>query len=240
MNRPNVNFTREPIIETVITPKEGSKLVIRNSNGSHQEDYGVSSVEVVSFGKSFFFRSLEKPKPFLLPVSEYEVIEMREIRTVLKKPKTEKTIKIGGGKATAKTSNKSKEKEIQKAIPEKEEQKKASRKTSRRKSSSTKKEKAPSPTRRTLLPPPTILISEQINRYKDYLDKKESSTDQEEEEKIEKFPPPSSEDLSLFPEEAFSQAPQMFEENEEVEDKIIEIEEETPTSSETEEDWTPP
>ena len=28
-----VNFTREPIIETVITPREGCKLVVRNSKG---------------------------------------------------------------------------------------------------------------------------------------------------------------------------------------------------------------
>ena len=36
-----MHFTREPIIETVITPKEGSKLLIRNSKGGGKEDYFV-------------------------------------------------------------------------------------------------------------------------------------------------------------------------------------------------------
>ena len=59
-----VDFTREPIVETVITPKEGCKLVVRSSKSSGQEEYFVDAVEVVSFGTSFFFRSLERPKSF--------------------------------------------------------------------------------------------------------------------------------------------------------------------------------
>ena len=55
-----MNYTREPIVETVITPKDGFKLIIRNSKGSKQEEYAVDAVEVVSFGQSMFFRSLEK------------------------------------------------------------------------------------------------------------------------------------------------------------------------------------
>lgn len=49
-----MNFTREPIIETIITPKDGYKLVVRNSKGDSQEEYHVDAVEVVSFGHSFF------------------------------------------------------------------------------------------------------------------------------------------------------------------------------------------
>ena len=79
-----VNFTREPIKETVITPKDGCKLVVRNSKGVGQEDYFVDALEVVSFGSALFFRSLERPKAFLLPVSEYEVLEVKETRMVLK------------------------------------------------------------------------------------------------------------------------------------------------------------
>ena len=236
-----MDFTREPIIETIITPKEGFKLVIRNSSGKLQEEYGVSSVEIVSFGKSLFFRSLEKPKPFLLPVSEYEVIETREIRTVLKKPQTEKTIKIGGGKATGKTANKSKEKETHKENSEKEKPKKSSRRNSSSEKKPKKEAPPPSSTRRTLLPPPTSLISEQINRYKDYLSHKISGISQEdsEKEKVEKLELPQSEEPSLFPEETISQPSKMFEESEDIEDKIIEIEEEASASSETEEDWNP-
>lgn len=93
-----MNFTREPIIETVITPREGCKLVVRNSKGNGQEDYFVDAVEVVSFGHSFFFRSLERPKSFLVPVSDYEILELKETRMVLKNVTTDRSIKIGGGR----------------------------------------------------------------------------------------------------------------------------------------------
>lgn len=93
-----MNFTREPIIETVITPREGCKLVIRSSKANGGEDYFVDAVEVVSFGHSFFFRSQERPKSFLVPVSDYEVLELKETRMVLKNVSGDKSIKIGGGK----------------------------------------------------------------------------------------------------------------------------------------------
>lgn len=93
-----MDFTREPIIETVITPKEGYKLVIRNSKGVGQEEHFVDAVEVVSFGAALFFRSTEKPKPFLVPVSDYEVLEVREARMVLKYATLDRSIRIGGGK----------------------------------------------------------------------------------------------------------------------------------------------
>jgi hypothetical protein len=93
-----VNFTREPIIETIISPKEGFKLLVRNSKGENFEEYYVDSVEVVSFGRAFFFRSTERPKAFLVPVSDYEVVEVKEARVALKNASYEKNIKIGGGR----------------------------------------------------------------------------------------------------------------------------------------------
>lgn len=93
-----MNFTREPIIETVITPREGCKLVVRSSKGVAQEDYYVDAVEVVSFGHSFFFRSQERPKSFLVPVSDYEILELKETRMVLKNVTNDRSIKIGGGR----------------------------------------------------------------------------------------------------------------------------------------------
>ena len=93
-----MNFTREPIIETVITPREGCKLVVRSSKGNGQEDYFVDAVEVVSFGHSFFFRSQERPKSFLVPVSDYEILELKETRMVLKNVSTDRSIKISGGR----------------------------------------------------------------------------------------------------------------------------------------------
>ncbi|MCH9612847.1 MAG: hypothetical protein S4CHLAM102_13460 [Chlamydiia bacterium] len=93
-----MNFTRDPIIETIISPREGYKLSIRNSKGGHSEEYQVDALEVVSFGAALFYRHLEKPRPFMVPVGDYEVVEVRETRLIPKKPVVEKTIKIAGGK----------------------------------------------------------------------------------------------------------------------------------------------
>lgn len=164
-----MDFTREPLVETVITPKEGFKLIIRASSGNSEEEYSVGAVEVVSFGNCYFFRSLEKPKAFLLPMTEYEVVESRETRTVLKKPQVEKSIKIGGGKKTESTDEAEEE-------PKKKERKRSRKKRATKEEKTevapteeVKKEETPPPPRRTLLPPPTSLISDQIDRYKNYL-----------------------------------------------------------------------
>lgn len=93
-----MDFTREPIIQSVITPREGCKLVVRSSKSSGQEEYFVDAVEIISFGHSFFFRSLERPKAFLVPVSDYEILEVREARMVLKNVGIDRAIKIGGGR----------------------------------------------------------------------------------------------------------------------------------------------
>lgn len=106
-----MDFTREPIIETIITPKEGCKLVVRSSKNAGQEEYFVDAVEVVAFGQAFFFRSLERPKPFLVPIVDYEVLEVREARMVLKNVGIDRSIKIGGGRETSPRSVKSPEKE---------------------------------------------------------------------------------------------------------------------------------
>lgn len=106
-----MDFTREPIIETVITPKEGCKIVVRSSKTVGQEEYFVDAVEVVSFGNSFFFRSLERPKAFLVPTSDYEILEVRETRMVLKSVGLDRSIKIGGGKEQTKAKEAVAEKE---------------------------------------------------------------------------------------------------------------------------------
>lgn len=108
-----MDFTREPIIETVITPKEGFKLVVRSSKSSGQEEYFVDAVEVVSFGSSFYFRSQERPKSFLVPATDYEVLEVREARMVLKNVGLDRSIKIGGGReASVKPSKETVETEV--------------------------------------------------------------------------------------------------------------------------------
>lgn len=101
-----MDFTREPIIETIITPRDGFKLVVRNSKSIGQEEYFVESVEVVSFGHSFFFRSLERPKSFLLPINDYEILEVKETRIVLKQANIERSTKISIGREPASKASK--------------------------------------------------------------------------------------------------------------------------------------
>ena len=110
-----MNFTREPIIETIITPKEGYKLIIRNSKVSGAEEYVVDAIEIVSFGQSLFFRSMERPKPFIVPVSDYEIVETKETRVVLKNASFERSIKIGGGREASLKVSKEKAVAVQEA-----------------------------------------------------------------------------------------------------------------------------
>lgn len=93
-----MHFTREPIIETIVTPREGYKLLVRSSKLSGGDEYTVDALEIVSFGHAYFYRSTEKPRPFLLSSTDYEVVETRETKIALKTTGVERGIKIGGGK----------------------------------------------------------------------------------------------------------------------------------------------
>ena len=111
-----MDFTRDPIIETIITPKDGYKLVVRNSKYLGKEEYLVDAVEVITFGQTAFFRSLERPTSFLLPIGDYELVETREARMVLKNVGIERSIKIGGGKETHHKNGRSAEKEVDSCV----------------------------------------------------------------------------------------------------------------------------
>ena len=93
-----MNFTREPIVETIISAKEGFKLSIKSSKHLNPEEYLVDAVEVVSFSGALFYRHQEKPKSFFVPIHDYEVQEVREAKLTIRSPVMEKSIKIGGGK----------------------------------------------------------------------------------------------------------------------------------------------
>ncbi len=108
-----VDFTRQPIIESIITPKEGCKLVVRSSKGVAQEEFFVDSLEVVSFSNFLFYRSLERPKCFMVPVTDYEVLEVREARMVLKNVGVDRTIKIGGGRVKSEPQPEREKPEVQ-------------------------------------------------------------------------------------------------------------------------------
>jgi hypothetical protein len=202
-----VNFTREPLIETVITPKDGYKLVVRSSKGGGQEEFFVDAVEVISFGNTSFFRSLEKPKCFLVPVSDYEILEVREPRMVLKSSGTERGIKIGGGRETLMKVVKE-EAPIQEIEPTALAEQRADKRRERRRSrkrrgkgeheeesvelevvEEPKEKKAEKP---YLIPPPSTLISETITRYKMNLpadeEEKEESLHQNSEQEDEEIP----------------------------------------------------
>ncbi|MBN1915264.1 MAG: hypothetical protein JW769_05185 [Parachlamydiales bacterium] len=141
-----MHFTRDPIIETIITPKEGNALLVRNSKNPSQDDYLVDCVELVNFGGGIFFRSLEKPKSFLLPVTDYEVVEVKEAKMVLKNAVMEKSIKIGGGKQQEKMPKKSKRRKNEKSAVS---------------INNEEGQEAPAITRK-LIPPPTTLIKQKI------------------------------------------------------------------------------
>lgn len=191
-----MNFTREPIIETIITAKEGHKLVLRNSKTPNQEEYFVDAVEIISYGNTCFYRCLEKPKAFVIPVSDYEVLEVRETRVVLKTTGIEKGgIKIGGGRESSlKAPKESKEEASLEAVEnedgEQRTDKRRDRKRMRKKRERVESEEdqeevglietpseeaelgqvtppPPREERASLIPPPSTLISETLARYKE-------------------------------------------------------------------------
>ncbi len=181
-----MNFTREPLIETVISPKEGYKLVLRNSKVGGQEEYFVDAVEVISFGKATFYRSLEKPKGFLLPVADYEILETRETRMVLKTPGSEKGIKIAGGREAPLKVKEETPTEETTQEPRGDKRRERGRRSRKRRGKGDYEEEAPEGAaeapiaekgeerkpeerraeRPSLIPPPSTLISETIVRYK--------------------------------------------------------------------------
>lgn len=171
------------MIETIITPRDGFKLILRANRGD--KEFNVDAVEVVNFGNALFFRSTERPKSFLLPVAEYEVVETRETRVVLKNASVDKSVKIAGGKEA---------KEEKEPAP-KEAKKRERRRTRRRRGSATEEtaegEAAPTKVFTGLIPPPSNLISEEEkpkepDLFKDQLG--EGETKKEEQPKKEAKP----------------------------------------------------
>jgi hypothetical protein len=180
-----MHFTREPIIETVISSREGYKLLIRNTKGERTE-YRVEALEIVSFGVSHFYRSTERTNPFLLPVTDFEVVEFKDMKMPLK---------LGGVEKAAQVLPRISEDEEKEVLAEESEQpptgryeKKRERRRGRRRrggsggdahseaivtqpeaevktETESGAEVAPSFISK-LFPPPPTLIKETLNRYK--------------------------------------------------------------------------
>ncbi len=91
-------FTRDPVIETVITSREGYKLSIRNSKHLSQDPFVVEAVEVIRLGGTSFFRNCDHSKPFLVPAADYEVMEVRDAKINLKAVGLDRGVKIVGGR----------------------------------------------------------------------------------------------------------------------------------------------
>lgn len=172
-----MNFTREPIVETIISAKEGYKLSIKSSKTTNGEEYLVDAVEVVSYHGSFFYRCQERPKTFFIPANDFEIVEVKETRILIKNPNIDKNIKIAGGK-----EKQAKAEEQPKEAP-KQEQKREKKKGRRGKTKVIEaKEQQPKPKEikesteekdqdkpsvfSHLLTPPTGLISETLVKYK--------------------------------------------------------------------------
>lgn len=189
-----MNFTREPILETIISAKDGYKLSIKSSKGNENEEYLVDAVEVVSFGGSFFYRCQERPKTFFIPAGDFEIVEVKETRILIKNPNIDKNIKIAGGNKEQQKQTKP-EDQIAKDAPKYQEQKRDKKKGRRNKPKTVEadkeetkeaadKSKAPAtPTAPAaqdgkapeqpkpsvfshLLTPPTGLISDSLEKYK--------------------------------------------------------------------------
>ncbi|ANH78424.1 GrgA family transcription factor [Candidatus Chlamydia sanziniae] len=91
-------FTRDPVIETVITSREGYKLSVRNTKHFSQDPFIVEAIEVISLGSICFFRNCDHSKPFIVPAGDYEVMEIRDTKINLKAIGLDRSVKIAGGR----------------------------------------------------------------------------------------------------------------------------------------------
>lgn len=179
-----MNFTREPLIESVISSNDGYKLRLTKitRNKEQEEDFLVDALEVVSFGSSYFYRHREKPKSFLLPVNEYVLVQVKDTRLSLKYATVDKSIKITPDKEMKKSESRSssgksanqnvkegqKEKVVDKKVQKKPSKTKVEKKEIVKEPKSTKvvdKDQGDQTTARVLAPP-LNLISDSLKKYK--------------------------------------------------------------------------
>lgn len=194
-----MNFTREPIIESVITAREGCILLVRSARAEGAEEYFVDAVEVVSFGPAFFFRCMERTPPFFLPVGHYEVVEVKESRMELKASSFDKSIKIGQKKDMPEKAQEPMESKKQKKSKRRRgqhgqsmQQQPMHQAPQQQVAQESSKEQPPQPpVSRKLFPPPSKLIKDQISKYKPQEGQEpqaETSAEEKPKKKEESFP----------------------------------------------------
>ncbi len=159
-------FTRDPVVETLITAREGYRLLIRSTTSTEHEEFLVDMVEVVNLGSVCFFRSLEKPKAFLIPAADYVLLEVKEQRVALKAPITVSQQK-GSSKGNQKDSHRGENPPTQKHSGKK--QKKQRKIAEEEEVITPPREPVEEPVmeKPLLIPPPPLLISDTISRYKE-------------------------------------------------------------------------
>lgn len=89
-----MHFTREPIVESVLSARDGYKLVLKNSKLASTTEISAEVIEIVSFAGTVFYRSQDRSKNFLLPASDFELSEVKDGRLVLKNISLEKSNKL--------------------------------------------------------------------------------------------------------------------------------------------------
>jgi hypothetical protein len=89
-----VHYTREPIIESILSARDGFKLVLKNSKTVSSQEISAEVIEIVSFAGAVFYRSQDRSKNFLVPASDFEIAEVKDARLVLKNISLEKSSKL--------------------------------------------------------------------------------------------------------------------------------------------------
>lgn len=71
-----MHFTREPIIETIISARAGGELVLR-SFGHDAIEFRATTIEVIQLGTIIFYRSSDMYNDFLLSSQSHSLFETR-------------------------------------------------------------------------------------------------------------------------------------------------------------------
>lgn len=89
-----MHFTREPIIESILSARDGYKLVLKNSKTPSSSEISSEVIEIVSFSGTVFYRSQDRSRNFLLPATDFEIVEVKDSRLVLKNISLDKSSKL--------------------------------------------------------------------------------------------------------------------------------------------------
>ena len=81
-----MNFTREPIIETIITPREGYRLIVRSTNMRMKKNLPLTPSKSSPSEMPFFIAAWKSPSLFFSPLAIIKSSKERKPRCRLKTP----------------------------------------------------------------------------------------------------------------------------------------------------------